>query len=81
MSLFDDLQKLQLARNSRRSCLVNTILESLDDEDCEALTKAIENLNFSGAQISRILKNNDIVIAAATINKHRKKDCACYVLK
>jgi len=79
MPLSDDLEKLQFARSSRRSCLVKTILESLDSADKLALENALNNLNFSGAQISRILKENNIVIGSSTVNKHRKKDCCCHV--
>lgn len=81
MALQDDLQNLQFKYNARRSCLVNKILESLLDEDRQALVSALENLNFSAIQICRILKENSIVIGTTTINKHRKKDCACYVLE
>lgn len=79
MPLSDDLQKLQSVQSSRRSCLVNTILRSLDSADRLALENALDNLNFSGAQISRILKENNIVIGSSTVNKHRKKDCCCHV--
>ena len=79
MPLSNDLEKLQSSRSSRRSCLVNTILRSLDDADQLALENALDNLNFSGAQISRILKENNIIIGSTTVNKHRKKDCCCHV--
>ena len=81
MPLKSDLENLQYVRNVRRTCLINTILESLQDQDRQALLAALSNLNISGSQISRILNSNNIVVGVTTVNKHRKNDCCCHESK
>lgn len=81
MPLKSDLENLQFVPSARRSCLINTILQSLQDQDREALISALNNLNISGAQISRILNSNNIIVGVTTVNKHRKNDCCCHESK
>jgi hypothetical protein len=80
-NLRDDLLFLEGENQSRLSCLVRTILHSLNENDRDALVTALANPAISGASISRTLISHGKIIKSGAINKHRKGDCSCDVLQ
>jgi hypothetical protein len=80
-SLQEDLLFLEGKNRVRLSCLMRTILQSLNDDDREALTTALANPAISGASISRTLIAHGKIIKSGAVNKHRKGDCSCDVLQ
>ena len=81
MGLGKDLDSLTVdAPKARFSCLVRTILQSLNESDRQALEQVLANPTISSASISRTLIANNIMAKQGVIGKHRKGDCSCNVL-
>lgn len=62
-------------------CTVGVLLDSLNNQDKEALVAALANKQVSGASLSVLLNDYGFSIGAFTINNHRRSatgtGCAC----
>lgn len=65
------------------ACSVATILEQLPPDDQNTLSSALADPRFSHADIARSLGDaahmgdRAVKVAASTIGRHRKGECAC----
>jgi len=57
-------------------CTVGVIFDNLDTTDTLALTEALES-TMTGQGIANALKSEGHKVPAATIQRHRRKECNC----
>ena len=58
-------------------CTVAVLIEQLPPEDVTVLTDALASPLWTNAKIARALKAEGHGIAAQTLGRHRKGECAC----
>lgn len=58
-------------------CTVATLLAALPPEDAATLTEALASPLYTSAKIERALRAEGHRIAAQTLGRHRKGECAC----
>lgn len=59
-------------------CGVSKALGALPPSDQDTLLKALADSTYSGAVLSRMLREEGVVVSDFTIRRHRRTDCACY---
>lgn len=84
MSLADELINLSTVHhNSKTSCKIQDFLDSSNftDEDRETFAIVLDNRSVFTTQILSVLRKRGLKAADATMNRHRRHDCACYTSK
>lgn len=56
-------------------CSVCTVIAVLSKDDAAALDAALSDQSFTGAAISRALKDEGHNISGAAVMRHRKREC------
>jgi hypothetical protein len=74
MSLADTLA----TRRSNVGCGMRKVLASLPPKDRDALLAALDDPSYSGAVLSRMLREEGVMVSDFTIRRHRRTDCSCY---
>jgi hypothetical protein len=75
VSLLDEVAALACTRRRER-CSVSVILDSLDDDDRDALLVLLDG-RAAGAHIARALTNRGHAVRGQTVQRHRARDCGC----
>ena len=58
-------------------CGLDTVLATLGKDDAAKLRAALDAPHITHAAISKWLKQHGQNVAAETVGRHRRKDCAC----
>lgn len=59
-------------------CSIGSLLDRLTEPDRNELIEALTDPEVESSALSRVMRRRDIaVIAAQTIGRHRRGDCAC----
>jgi hypothetical protein len=58
-------------------CAIAVVLDAMEPADAEELSDALVDATWAHAQIHRALKAEGHDLAASTVSRHRKGDCAC----
>lgn len=71
-----------LRRNKKYDCAVQTLINSIDEDDARALQTALGQLsdrsaNFSVSWLHRTLIEQGYKIGASTLSRHINGGCAC----
>lgn len=76
--LFAEIQKAELLKNTGGTpCTISSIIESMDEDDAVALTKAFADPSIKGTTIAKVLKARGFAIADHTVQRHRRGGCSC----
>lgn len=85
-SLLTDLTN-QSKVSKNYPCKVGRLFESLEGEERDALTKAIElirsssfngrNRSHSSVWLAKVLRKNGYQISVSTVQRHVNKECSC----
>ena len=59
------------------SCKVQTLIETLPEEDSKILAEAIKDQEWKAFQLANELRKFDINISDRTIRHHRLGNCSC----
>nr|DAX70350.1 MAG TPA: Protein of unknown function (DUF3486) [Caudoviricetes sp.] len=62
----------------RRSCKVGAFIRSLDSEDAEWLSGALDDPSESSAGLRRTLRAAGFEVARSSLSAHRRGECCCY---
>lgn len=62
----------------RRSCKVGAFIRSLDSEDAEWLSEALDDPSESSAGLRRTLRAAGFEVARSSLSAHRRGECCCY---
>lgn len=82
MSLAEELTNLSTGHhNSRTSCKIQDFLDSsaFTDEDRKTFAMVLDNRSIFSTQIISLLRKRGLQAADATMNRHRRHACACYI--
>jgi tetrahydromethanopterin S-methyltransferase subunit A len=71
----ENLERYTLPRHN--SCAMGRILDLVQNEDKEAIEKALANRQISGTVLSKALKTEGYSISAFSVRRHRRGECAC----
>jgi hypothetical protein len=58
-------------------CTVETLLSKLDEDDQEALIKALSDSGVPSTFIARALKKEGFDVASQSLARHRRQECRC----
>lgn len=76
--LFAEIQKAESVKNTGGTpCTINSIIESMDEDDAEALSKAFADPSIKGTTICKVLKARGFAVASHTVQRHRRGGCSC----
>lgn len=80
-SLAKDLEHVYETPTRRIQCKTAILLNTLEDEDRQALTKVLEDLSITAKQIVDWLRKHGHAISADSVRRHRKRStgagCQC----
>ena len=62
----------------RRLCKVGAFIRSLDSEDAEWLSGALDDPSESSAGLRRTLRAAGFEVARSSLSAHRRGECCCY---
>lgn len=62
----------------RRLCKVGAFIRSLDSEDAEWLSGALDDPSESSAGLRRTLRAAGFDVARSSLSTHRRGECCCY---
>ena len=82
MSLTDELIHLTtLHHNVKQYCKIQEFLDSslFTDEDRETFRLVMENRSVYTSKIMPLLRKRGLSASEATMNRHRRLVCSCYV--
>lgn len=60
-----------------RECKTGIWIKSLSEQDQEAVRAALEDPQWSNAELLRTLKSEGYPYVVDTMGKHRRKECNC----
>lgn len=77
MSLFDEFKAESKPRQYK--CIVNSIFESLDENESADLQAALDDPSITNSAIARVLAARGFPVTpeGKQIARHRKGDCVC----
>lgn len=62
----------------KKMCVVGAWVHSLEDyEDCEAVENALQDPEFSSAELLSIFKNAGATFSKTSLVEHRAERCTC----
>jgi len=61
-------------------CTFVAIRDTLNDADNAALTAALSDDTISAASIAQILRARNFQLTGSTVQRHKRRDCACVAL-
>ncbi len=67
-----------VGRVERRLCKVGAFIRSLDSEDAEWLSGALDDPSESSAGLRRTLRAAGFEVARSSLSAHRRGECCCY---
>ena len=75
MSLYDEIKSNQKRRGGM--CTVRTLMPKMAEDERNDLFVALTDTTVSAQAIARALQNRGYQISGDSIQRHRRKDCAC----
>lgn len=77
MGLAEAFRTQPKSRNRGPHCTLGLLLTELDDDDRNALLNALNDTDFSGVEIARILSDAGHDMGYWVVNRHRAALCRC----
>jgi hypothetical protein len=71
------LSGLSKPRDSRLTCKIQQISETLSEEDRNIFRAAVDDPDWPASTLSKALKQRGIKVADVTIARHRSGQCNC----
>jgi hypothetical protein len=76
LTLVERMKTLTVSAQTKR-CAVAVVLGCLDNKESAQVMAALQDKSIAGSAIASVLRDEGHNLSAFSVNRHRRRECAC----